>query len=61
MTTLAIYENKSSERVVRFVTIEQLQELTSKKYLKRIVNAYENGTLYGLHLTKTGKIKATFI
>ena len=61
MTTLAIHENKNSDKVVKFATIEQLAKLTSKQYLKRIINALENGSLYGLHLTKTGKIKATFI
>ena len=61
MITLAIHENKNSDKVVKFATIEELQELTSKTYSKRIIDALENGYLYGLHLTKTGKIRATFI
>lgn len=61
METLAIHENKNSAKVVEFVTIEQLAKLTSKQYLKRIINAYENGSLYGLYLTKTDKVRATFI
>ena len=61
MKTIAIYENKNSDKVVKFATIEQLQELTSKQYLKRIINAYENGTLWGVYFTKNGNIRATFI
>lgn len=52
---------KNSDKVVQFATIEQLTKLTNKRYLKRILDAKNNGSLYGLHLTKTGIIKATFI
>lgn len=61
MEKLAIHENKQSERVVKFVTIEELQELTSKKYSKRILHALKNGYLHGMYFTKTGEIRATFI
>jgi hypothetical protein len=66
--TLAIHASKNSETVVKFIGAErpkglygELIQLCSDKYAKRIIAAIENGQLYGAYLTKSGRIKATFI
>jgi hypothetical protein len=61
MNTIAIYESKKSEKIVKFVTAEQLLELTNKRYAKKLIEALENNLLYGTYITKTGRLKATFI
>jgi len=58
---LAIYESKNSDKVVRFLSAEQLLEFTSKQYYKRIIKAIENNTLYSVYFTKSGRLRATFI
>jgi hypothetical protein len=59
---LAIYEAKNSDKTVRFIslTIDSLTEYCSKKYAKKIIEAHENGQLWGVCLTKSGRIKASF-
>jgi hypothetical protein len=53
---LPIHESKNSEKVIRFAT--SIERYVSKSYYKRILKAHENGDLYGLYFTKTGRIKA---
>lgn len=66
--TLAILQSKNSEKVVKFIGAErgrglyvELIQLCSDKYAKRIIRAIENGTLWGVYFTKSGRIRATFI
>ncbi len=58
--TIAIHESKNSDKTIRFVSSANLTEYCSPAYAKRIIAAYRNGELWGLYLTKTGRIKATF-
>lgn len=56
---IPVHASKTSDEVVRFAT--SLKRDVSPRYYKKIVDAYEGGYLWGLYLTKTGKIRATFI
>jgi hypothetical protein len=66
--SIAIHESKSSDKVVKFVNaqqpqglFDQLLEFTNARYARRIITAQENGSLYGVYLTKSGNLRATFI
>ncbi len=60
--TIAIHKSKNSEKVVKFVSgIQQLEKYISHKNAIKILKALENGDLYGLHFTKTGKVRAVYI
>ena len=60
--TIAIHESKNLEKVVKFVSsIQKLEEYTSHKTAIKILKASENGALYGLYFTKTGKVRAEYI
>jgi hypothetical protein len=66
--TLAIHASKNSETIIKFIGAEQtkglygeLIQLCSDRYAKRIIKALESGQLWGAYLTKSGRIKATFI
>jgi hypothetical protein len=63
MENFAVCSSKNSEQVVKFIelTIKKLSEYCSIKYAKTIIVAYENGSLWGLHFTKSNKIRAIFI
>lgn len=54
---LPIHESKNSQKVVRFAT--SIEREVSKKYYNKIVKAHNEGSLYGLYLTKSGQIRAT--
>ncbi len=56
-----IFESKTSDKTIRFVSASSLTEYCSTAYAKKIISAHRNGLLWGLYLTKTGKIRATFI
>ena len=59
--TLPIFESKTSDKTIRFVSFDNLTEYCSPAYARKIIAAQQNGQLWGLYLTKTGRIKATFI
>lgn len=48
---VAIHESKSSQKVVRFL---ELNDFTYE-----FQDAYNNGLIYGAYLTKSGKVNAT--
>ena len=60
--TLGVCESKTSDKVVKFVALSawDLTNYCSLKYAKRIIEAHDNGQLWGVYFTKTGRIKATF-
>jgi len=60
--TIAIHESAHSEKVVKFIelSIESLTKHCSKQYAERIMFSQNNGYLYGVHLTKSGRYKASF-
>jgi len=67
MEKLAIHESKNSDKVVKFLTAEtelalynKLLELVSKKTAEKIIKGIENGSLFGVYYTKTGKIRAAY-
>jgi hypothetical protein len=55
-----IHENKTSEKAARFLSSTELADYCSKQYAKKIIQAKENGELWGVYFTKSGRIKATF-
>jgi hypothetical protein len=59
----AVCSSKKSEQVVKFIklSIDELSRYCSKRYAKSIISCYENGGLWGLYFTETGKLRATFI
>jgi len=63
MENLAICQSKKSDTVVKFIelSVESLSQYCSKKYAKSIISSYENGGLWGIYFTKSGRIRATFI
>ena len=63
METIPIYESGESDKVIRFIdlSVEKLSEHCSKQYAKRIIHASENGYLWGVHITKSGKHRAIFV
>jgi len=60
---IAIHESKNSDKVIKFIplTVESLSEYCSKKYARTIIHEHENGSVWGLYFTPSGKIKAMFI
>lgn len=58
---LAVCSGKNINKVEFFVTFEQLQKYCSFTYAKKLIKAHENGDLYGLYITPSGKIKGIFI
>lgn len=63
METIAIYESGKSEKVIKFIelSVKNLSEHCSVKYSKRIIYASENGSLWGVHVTGSGRYRAIFI
>jgi hypothetical protein len=63
METLAVHQSKNSDTVVKFIdlSVEKLSEYCSEKYAKSIIASHENGGLWGIYFTKSGRIRATFI
>ena len=63
METIAVYSNKHSEKCVKFIelSIKELSKYCSKRYADRIIKEQNNGNLYGVYFTESGRIKATFI
>jgi hypothetical protein len=63
METLAIHQQKNSDIVVRFIelSVDKLSQYCSKRYAKLIIECHNNGSLWGVYFTKSGRIKATFI
>lgn len=61
--SISITENKNSEKVVKFIpaTIEALSQYCSERYAKEILDCMEQGSLWGLYFTNSGRIKANFI
>ena len=59
--TIALHEGKNSDKVVKFISLNEDPKECSKTYWNAIKQAYNNGSLWGLYLTKTGRIKAQFI
>lgn len=59
---IPVCESKNSEKVIRFVslTVDALTEYCSKKYAKKIIQAYMNNQFWGAHFTKSGRLKVTF-
>lgn len=65
---ITIRESKNSNKVVKFISGEspdvikvRLEKYCSGKYATRIFEAAQNGGLWGCYLTKSGRIRATFI
>lgn len=60
---IAIYEDRKSEKVVKWLplTVEALSEYCSKKYARTIICEHENGSVWGVHFTPSGQIRAIFI
>lgn len=63
METVAIHKSKNSEVVVKFIelSVDKLSQYCSEKYALSIIESHENGSLWGIYLTKSGRIRATFI
>ena len=63
METIPIYESGTSDKVIRFIDLsdEKLSGHCSKQYAKRIIHAKDNGLLWGVHVTKSGKYRAIFV
>lgn len=61
MDTIAIFESKKSEKVVKFATPLDMLKYCSQKQVDKILKAHENNMLWGVHFTKSGKIRATYI
>jgi len=59
--SMPIFESKTSDKVVRFVSSTQLTEYFSDAYAKKIIKAQMHGCLWGLYLTKTGRLRATIL
>jgi flavoprotein len=61
--SIAIHESKDSEKVVRFLNlnVESLSEFCSVNYAKSIIAAQDNGSVYGVYFTASGRIRANFI
>lgn len=47
--------------IVAFLDFYQMQNYCSKEYAKRIFKERYNGNLIGVHFTKSGNIRATFV
>lgn len=58
---MPIFENKHSDKVVRFVCSTQLTEYFTEAYAKKIIKAQEHGCMWGLYLTKSGRLRATIL
>ena len=58
---MPIFESKNSDKVVRFVHSTQLTEYFSEAYAKKIIKAQMHGCLWGLYLTKSGRLRATIL
>ena len=59
--TVAIHESKHSEKVITFCTgIYELMKYCSKRQAIRIMDAAENGSLWGAYFTKTGQVRASY-
>jgi alpha-galactosidase len=63
MDFIPVHFSKHEEGVCKFVhfSVASLSKYCSKKYAKRIMSAQQAGALYGVYLTPSGKIRATFI
>lgn len=63
METIAIHQSRKSDKVIEFIelSVEKLSLRCSKEYARQIIRHHENGGLWGLYLTKAGRVKATFI
>jgi len=61
--SIAVCESKNSEKVSRFIdlTVEEISQYCSKRYAKQIIEAQENGSVWGVYFTPSGRIRATFI
>ena len=59
--SMPIFETKTTDKVVRWIHSSQLTEYFSEAYAKKIVKAHEQGALWGLYLTKTGRLRATIL
>jgi hypothetical protein len=59
--SMPIFETKTTDKVVRYIHSSQLTEYFSEAYAKKIVKAQEQGALWGLYLTKTGRLRATIL
>ena len=60
---IPVHESRHADKVVKYVkaTVEDLSEYCSVRYAKRIMSEKDNGTLWGIYFTPSGRIKATFI
>ena len=63
METIAIHQSKQTAVVSKFIdlSVKSLAQYCSVKYAKRIISAYDNGSLWGVYFTPSGKIRAAFI
>jgi hypothetical protein len=59
--SMPIFESKNSTNIVRNVSSTQLTEYVSQAYAKRIIKAQRDGQLWGLYLTKTGRLRASIL
>ena len=59
--SMPIHESKTTDKVVRWIHSTQLTEYFSQAYANKIIKAQEQGALWGLYLTKTGRLRATFL
>ena len=58
---LAVHESIKSDKILYWITASKLYEKCSKKYADRIIDASNNGTMWGIYETATGGIRGTFI
>lgn len=63
MNTRGVTYNRHSTRIAFFVdmSIEALSKYCSVKYAKQLIRDDLDGTLYGLCLTKGGKIRGVYL
>lgn len=59
--TIAIHENKRSEKVIVNCTgVYELMRYCSERQAKKLAKAANAGRLFGAYFTKSGNVRATY-